>query len=480
MGVFYQMEGGGSQILVPKDKVLSTRMKLAEDGLPTGGATVGYEIFDKSETMGTSSFVQNVNLIRALEGELGRTITSFEKVAAARVHLVIPKKDLFSKRKQMPSASVILKLQGGRALKASEISAISHLVATAVPELGIEQITIVDTKGRPFKRGSKNSDDPSFIASNNEEIRQTYEKHLEMSIIDLLERSVGAGRVQANVTAQMNFDRVVTNAEIYDPDGQVARSVQTTEESDKQSNPAGTVTAANNIPGGENGASGGDGNSSSRIDEVKNFEISKTIKQHVQQSGTVDRLSIAVLIDGKYTYNEETEEEIYSERTPEDLKMLETLVKSAVGYDEDRGDVVEIINMRFTNEVVGMDQEDKLGWLTDDLGSIVQTLIIGLITILVIFLIVKPIMGKAFEVTKSEAEQAEVEAALSSQELDELAEITGEKEGGKLETKSLIDVDKFEEKMNKSSVGAINDIVDRHPDESVTIIRNWLEEDNKA
>ncbi len=479
MGVYYELLSGGAQIMVPRDKVLSIRMGLAEEGLPSGRANIGYEIFDKSEGIGVSSFVNNVNLIRALEGELGRTIGAFNQIQSARVHLVMPKDDLFSKRKTEPTASVILSIRGNQPLAASQIAAISHLVATAVPDLNINKITIVDTQGRPLKKGANGEDDTGVVASTNEEFRVQYEKRLKNVIEDLLSRSVGVGKIEAEVSAEVDFDREVIDSEEFNPDGQVARSVQTVEESESASDGSGDqVTAGNNIPGSD-GTAGAAGSASNgnKVNEITNFEVSKKITKQIKETGKVKKLSIAVLVDGAYDFNEETEEYTYKERPPEELDKLSKLVKSAVGYDEARGDKVEVINMKFSTEVSEKLKEDKFEWLKHDLGNIIQTIVIGLVLTLVILLVVKPMVRRAFEITKSESAEDELQAALAGQDLEELAQITGQLEKP-AEKESLIDLESIESKMNKTSLVAINDIVERHPDEAVTILRNWMEADS--
>ncbi len=480
MGIYYEMRSGGSQIMVPANKVVTARMTLAKNGLPSAGASVGYEIFDKSDVMGASSFVNDVNLVRALEGELGRTIGAFSQIEKARVHLALPKKDLFSRQKEEVSASVILQMKGGQTLAAAEVIAISHLVATAVPGLSVNRITIVDTNGRPFKKGASDESDPGVMASNSEEFRVAYEKRIKNEIEDLLSRSVGFGKVEVRISAEMDFNKIVTSTETYDPEGRVARSVQTSEETQKSSEggAGGEVSAATNIPGGEAAGSsgGGSANNAANVNEVINYEISKTTKQQIQPSGTVKRLSIAVLVDGTYVIDETTKQYAYQPRSKEDLDQYKSLVKSAVGFDEKRGDVLEIVNMKFTTEAEpsGPQKDKKFTWLTNDITNIIQTIVIGIVVTLVIMLIVKPMVKRAFELSKSGAEEIELQASLSGGELDELAEITGHEEALK-KKEPLIDMQKFEEKMNSSSLGAINDIVERHPTEAITIIRGWLE-----
>ncbi len=288
---------------------------------------------------------------------------------------------------------------------------------------------------------------------------------------------MGFGKVEAQISAEMDFDQVVMDSETYDPAGKVARSIQTSEESQKSSEGAtgGDASATNNLPGGEAGAaSGSSANDTANANEITNYEISKTIKKHIKESGTIKKISIAVLVDGTYALDEATGQYTYQPRTKEDLDQYKSLVRSAVGFDEKRGDTIEMVNMKFTTEVIGPTKEKKFAWLTNDVSNIIQTIVIGLVITLIIVLIVKPMVRRSFELSKSGAEDIELHGALSGGELDELAEITGHEEALK-KKEPLIDMQKFEEKMNSSSLGAINDIVERHPTEAVTIIRGWLE-----
>ncbi len=484
MGVAYDIREGGSQILVPSDQVLRLRMAMAQSGLPTSGSVVGYEIFDKADTLGASSFMNNVNLLRALEGELARTITSFKHIQSARVHLVVPRRDLFSRKKQEPSASIVLSMRGNKYLDKNEIAAIGHLVATAVPSLDVEKITIVDSSGRPFKLGAKNGDDPAMVANSSQEYRLALERKLKNVIEDIVGRSVGLGRVEAQVSADIDFDRVVTNAEIYDPEGQVARSVQTTEATESSSE-AGeeNVTVANNLPNANAGGEGQalDRSQASRIEEVTNFEISKTIRNHIKETGTVKKLSIAVLVDGDYVYDADAEEYNYIPRTEEEMQKLTSVVKSAVGYDEERGDSIELVNLRFSNEIIEDNKTGSLDWIKHDLSNIIQTIVIGIVVILVILLIVRPMVRRAFEIAKTESSENDLEAALagtagvSEQELAAFADSSGDAED---EAKEIMDIARFEKKMNSSSVGAINDIVGSHAEESASVIRGWMDKED--
>lgn len=485
MGVSYDIRDGGSQIMVPSDQVLRLRMAMAQSGLPTSGSVVGYEIFDKSDSLGASSFLNNVNLLRALEGELARTITSFTHIQTARVHLVVPKRDLFSRQRQEPSASIVIRMRGNKQLDKNEVAAIGHLVATAVPGLSVENITIVDSSGRPFKLGAQNDNDPAMAATTSQEYRTAVERKMKNVIEDIVGRSVGMGRVEAQVSAEIDFDRVVTNAEIYDPEGQVARSVQTTEATESSLDGGNAnVTVTNNLPG-ENAqiGAGGEASETSRIEEITNFEISKTVKNHVRESGTIKRLSIAVLVDGDYVYDADMEEYNYSPRSEEEMDKLTSLVKTAVGFNEERGDTVELVNMRFSNEIMEDTKEGSLDWIKHDLSNIIQTIVIGVVVILVILLIVRPVVQRAFEIAKSEAGENDLQAALSGGaggvSDSELEAYQAESSDDALdEAKEVMDIARFEKKMSSSSVGAINDIIGSHAEESASVIRQWMEKED--
>ena len=250
MGVPYELRGNGNQILVPSDQVLRLRLSVAQEGLPSGGS-MGYELFDRSESLGTSNFVLNIHRLRALEGEIARTIASLSNVRAARVHLVLPKRELFSRDKQEPSASILLQMRGGYRLTKSEVFAIQHLVASAVPKLRPSRISILDGQGTLLAAG-RDDDVMAFGSSSmgGEDLTAAYEARLGRKLEEMLERVVGAGRVRAEVKADMDFDRISTTSETFDPDGQVVRSTQSVEENATtgDSELSSPVTVASNLP----------------------------------------------------------------------------------------------------------------------------------------------------------------------------------------------------------------------------------------
>src|SRR5258708_1221944 len=249
-GVVYELRNDGAIVLAPKDRVPRLRMTLAEAGLPKGGG-VGYEIFDKSDALGATSFVQNINHLRALEGELARTIKALDRVQAARVHLVLPERPLFSRDKAEASASIVLKVRG--LLESQQVRAIRHIVASAVNGLKPERVSIVDEAGRLLADGARGDANLGVTA---DERQASFENRLREEVEEVLVRAVGPGRARVQVTADFDFNRVTQTSERYDPEGRVMRSSQTREESSASNSPNnnGQVTVGNELPGGQPGA----------------------------------------------------------------------------------------------------------------------------------------------------------------------------------------------------------------------------------
>lgn len=344
----YELRRNGTQIMVPSDQVDKLRLTLAQKGLPSQGSIIGYEIFDKANTLGTSNFVLNINQMRALEGELSRTIASFDTVETARVHLVSPKRELFSREANEPTASVAVKLRGAGALSKNEIAAIRNLVASAVPGLKAQRVTVVDSRGVMLAKGVDTANDPNAVSEDSESFRSEYEKNTVERLERLLEQSVGIGKVKAEVHADIDFNRTVMNSEKYDPEGQVARSVQTVKEDENANEKNGdpTVSASNNLPAAQAGSGAGTTNASNRkrTEETTNFEISKQVTNSIKEAGVIKRLSVAVLVDGTYAPDAQGKMQ-FTPRSDEEIKKLEKLVQSSIGYDATRGDEVSVINI---------------------------------------------------------------------------------------------------------------------------------------
>src|SRR4030081_2221014 len=245
--IAFELKNDGAVIMVPKDKVTRLRMKLAENNLPKGGG-VGYEIFDKSDALGTTSFVQNINDLRALEGELARTIRAIDRVQAARVHLVLPERPLFSRETPEPSASIVVRVRG--ALEPQQIRAIRHLVASAVNGLKPQRVSIVDEAGQLLADGASGDADNAM----GDERRAGFEKGLRNQIEAIVSSVVGAGRARVQLSADFDYNKITQTSDKFDPEGRVLRSTQTREEPPAPAESNGQVTVNNELPGNQSGA----------------------------------------------------------------------------------------------------------------------------------------------------------------------------------------------------------------------------------
>lgn len=476
----FQVRGNGSQIFVPANDVERIRVQVAQEGLPVGGS-VGYEIFDRSDTLGTTNFVQNVNLVRALEGELARTIRSFDNIDAARVHLVLPRRELFTRETREPSASVVIKTRGGRRVEPNQVRAIQHLVASATDGLTINRISVVDDAGNLLARAQDDNPDGTASDDTVAEVRLAAENRLRNSIERLLERTVGIGFVRAEVSVDLNYDRITENDEVFDPDGQVVRSTQTVDENsltvDRDDDP---VTVANNLPEAEadQETSGASSTSqTSRTEETTNFEISKSITTRVREFGAVERLTVAVLVDGARTIGEDGVP-VYTPRTQEELQQLAALVRNAVGFDETRGDQVEVVNMRFADVETPVFEDDTgfLGLSKSDYFQIAEILLFMIIAVLVILLVLRPLVGRSIAAMQPQPEPAlpGVEGGAGALEGPDTAQ------GPALpveEEDPMISLGAVEGQIRASSVRKIGEIIDKHPDEALAILRTWIYEE---
>lgn len=484
----YKASPDGTRIEVPSEQVGRLRMTLAQQGIPTGG-NVGNEIFNQPEGLGTTAFMQQMQQLRAKEGELVRSIQTLQQVQAARVHLVLPKRELFARQAQTATASVLLKLRPGKPLSKEQVAAIQQLVSTAVPQMEPANVSILDDKGNLLSRGLR-PNTPEAMAAGAEERRLGRERELTQTIEELLGRSVGQGRVQAQVSVEMDFDRVTTNSEIFDPEGQVVRGTQSVTENSDSTNRDGVdpVTVANNLPNADaaNAVAGANKETRSRSEETVNYEISKTTKVHERETGQVRRMSVAVLVDGTYTTAEDGTR-TYKPRTEAELAQMQRLVQAAVGFDASRGDSVEVVPMEFARP------DDELAALEDtifgipkaDVIRIAETLILAIVAILVILLVIKPLVTRALDRSPQLDEEPDLLADGSG--MPQLAgpgggalarELAMEAAQANEELEQMIDINRVDGRVRASSLRKVGEIVEKHPEEAVSIIRNWLYQEN--
>jgi flagellar M-ring protein FliF len=476
-GIPYELRSEGSVIMVPKDKVTRLRMKLAEGGLPKGGG-VGYEIFDKSDALGTTSFVQNINHLRALEGELARTIRAIDRIQAARVHLVLPERPLFSRETPEPSASIVVRVRG--TLEPQQIRAIRHVVASAVSGLKPQRVSIVDEAGQLLADGAASDVDQAV----GDERRAGFEKRMRKQVEDIVSSVVGSGRARVQLSADFDYNKITQTSDKFDPEGRVLRSSQTREESSATTDNNGQVTVNNELPGNknqDNAATARD--QSKKTEETNNYEISRTTKTEVTEAGRVNRISVAVLVDGSYAKNEKGEM-VYKERGKEELDRIAALVRSAIGFDQKRGDQVEVVNLKFADAPAIAPLSEPSGLLgmlqftKDDVMYVIELGVMMLLGLVVMFMVIRPLVKR---ILASE----EIAAALNGEPA--LAD-GGAQAGapgqvllpGASATAQLIDVAQVQGQVHAQSVHRVGELAERNPNETASIVRQWLSEPEAA
>ncbi len=468
-GIPYEMRNEGSVIMVPKDKVTRLRMKLAEGGLPKGGG-VGYEIFDKSDALGTTSFVQNINHLRALEGELARTIRAVDRIQAARVHLVLPERPLFSREAPEPSASIVVRVRG--TLEPQQVRAIRHLVASAVSGLKPQRVSIVDESGQLLADGAASDVDQAV----GDERRAAFEKRMRKQVEDIVSSVVGQGRARVELAADFDYNKITQTSDKFDPEGRVLRSTQTREESSATAENNGQVTVNNELPGNQqNNNAPTARDQSKKTEETNNYEISRTTKTEVTEAGRVNRISVAVLVDGSYAKNDKGEL-VYKERAKEELDRIAALVRSAIGFDQKRGDAVEVVNLKFAEapavaaitEPTGL--FGMLQFTKDDVMYIIELGVMMLLGLVVMFMVVRPLVKRILAseemaaLTRAAPEPAPIEAQAGGQAL--LAS----------SAPNFIDVAQVQGQVHAQSVHRVGELAERNPTETAAIVRQWLGE----
>jgi flagellar M-ring protein FliF len=493
-GIKYELRGDGQTVLVAKADVPRLRLDLASKGIPSGGG-VGYEIFDKGDAFSSTSFVQNINHLRALEGELSRTIRSISRVQAARVHLVIPEKRLFERDREPPRASIVLKLAGE--LDAAQVRAVRHLVSSAVDGLKPERVSIVDERGRLLADGAQG--EQGLVGLGIDERQMGIEKRVKTQVEDIVASVVGQGRARVQVSATLDANRIESRSETYDPESKVIRSSQNrTENSATTDGANGAVTVGNELPGAQagQGAQQNQKDASSKNEEVVNYEISRTTRTEVLEGGRVKRLSVAVLVDGNYTRN--GTEVAYQPRSGEELDRIGQLVRMAMGYDEARGDKVEVVNLRFAEApqaIVELPEQSLmqqlLSFTKEDLIRFAELGVISLLTLIVLMVVVRPLLKQALAPDPGTR-------SIPSFMRDGLALVQSDGTGDPASPRAVmgpdgmreLDVEAPSERMlavaqikgqlKAQSVEKIGALVSQNPADSVAVLRGWIHEKSAA
>ena len=483
MNVPYTLKDDGGTILVPADQVTKLRMNMASQNLPSDG--VGYEIFDKSDAFGTTAFVQNINRLRAMEGELARSIETIDGIEAARVHLVMPEHQIFSRDNETPTASVVLKTSA--VLGRGQVNAIQHLVAAAVAGLQAGRVAIIDDRGN-LLAGGDGKDGIDATAAEDSQHTADYEDRMRKRIESIVASVVGPGHVRVQVAANLDYSHVSQTSESYDPDSKVARSTQTTEtsSSDKQPGSSGATSVSTALPGGQQavGAGGGNNDSSSTSDqETTNYEISKTVSTKEMPGGDVKHLSVAVVVDGTQK-GPDGGKDTYVPRSKQEMQQIETLVKSAMGFDKARGDQVEVVNMPFAHLDVGPLKPAPKPLLGLDAAywfKIIEAGILSLTALLIGLFVARPLIRNMFAPAGSFAAAPRAAGQLPAPATGAIAgESQAQIAAGSPALQipppreSMIDIQRIEGQVRESSIRKVGEVVDSHPEEALAILRSWL------
>jgi flagellar M-ring protein FliF len=354
-GVKYKVESGSGAIMVPAEKIHELKLKLASQGLPRS-KSLGYDLLDKDQGFGASRSVEALRFQRALEGEIAQTIMSIQNVKSARVLLAMPQQSVFVRDRKKPSASVMVNLYQGRSLDKEQIESIVHLVASSVPMLEAEQVTVVDQKGQLLN--SKDSSSEVYLASKQLEYKKNIEEHLMERIANILTPLVGANGMRVQLSADVDFTQTEKTQEMFNPEVSVLRSEQTAEEKNtlsavqgvpgalsNQPTPAGTAPEKAAVRSAEKNAANPESGSSSKS-ATRNFELDKTVTHTRLGTGAISRLTVAVVVDDRHAVGKEGKP-VNQPYSAEEVERFSDLVKQAVGFNNSRGDQVTVTNVAF-------------------------------------------------------------------------------------------------------------------------------------
>lgn len=428
-------------ILVPSNKVHELRLELAAQGIPSGGG-VGFEIFDKT-SIGLTEFSQRVNYVRALQGELARTIKQIQEVDQVRVHIAIPEKSIFTEKEDHPTASVVLKLKPGRTLNKEQVSSVVHLVSSSVEGLSPQYVTVVDQYGNLL---SAPKDNTQLVQTEQIEYKKNIEKAYEKNIQSMLENIVGKGKAVVRVSTDIDFSKVEKLEEKYDPDTIAIRNEQRTQEKTMSPQTGGIPGVLSNQPG-QGQATASQNIQSQRQQESINYEVSKSISKILQSTGQIKKISVAVLVDG--IYKEDKGKKVYMPRSEEEIKKYQELVQAAIGYNKERGDLIIVESMPFESI-----PEEKPGI---DYMAILLTILKYLIPLIITFLVILFVIKPLIELLKKP-----VEAKRMAKEIT-----ISEEAPYKYPTTVSAEKDMKEQ---------INEMVKNNPKKVVSVLREWMTE----
>ncbi|SFP65395.1 flagellar basal-body MS-ring/collar protein FliF [Tranquillimonas alkanivorans] len=509
----------GTTVSVPRTDLARARMSLAERGLPDQGVP-GWELFDNASGLGMNTFMQRVNRLRALEGELARSIQTIDGVDAARVHLVLPEREAFSRDRPEPSASVIVRGRARHAISRRQGQAIRALVASAVPEMSPGRVTVLSATGETIL--AEDGDGTSDITL--QSVRASIEERMARNVSQILTARVGAGNARVQVSVDLTSEREVVVSRSFDPSQQVARSIETREEEvEDRENASGEVGVGNNLPeelqdGGANGPQST--NSRTRTDEIVNYEIGSTESETTREPGDIERVSVAVLVNGIYDTLPNGDVE-YRERPAEELERLGELVKTAIGFNEARGDTVSIDSLRFMDYSMELGEpvgRSMAAVISDSLPSILRGLFALAVMALILFFGMRPLRAliepkkiedetpaltsdaQGYPALTAEGQQAAAQQAQIAATPGALQPQAGQTAiapagggtalaapvaGAEARSGDVLDPVQDGEVVRLAAVhggvdrkrlNSVGELAESHPDETLNVVRGWLQE----
>lgn len=477
----YKVDINTGAVLVPTEKISKARLKLAEAGF-TSDRTKGYELLDQDQPLGTSQFMEATRYRRGLEGELARTISSVHAVRSARVHLAIPKTSVFVRDGREPSASVFLELFPGSKLEPHQIKGITNLVSSSIPEMKPENVTLVDQKGALISLGPE--DEKLIVAAQHLDYTRKVENDMILRVRRLLAPIVGEDKFKTEISADVDFTEIEEAGESFNPDLPALRSEAVIEETQIGTTPGGVPGALTNqppatglapeqIPGATaDGATKPPG--SSRSQATRNYELDRTVSYTKHQKGKLRRLSVAVVVDDKITFNEQGQP-VRTPWTDQELQRLSILVRDAVGFSASRGDSVNVLNERFVELPEPVDFGNR--WWEDDTYKFWLKQGVGLLIILLLLVgLLRPVLKSvAATGNKSRADdEARELAALQAAGVDSYDSLSDE-------TVTLTGGDALAlpspEESYEQQLNAVKGLVAEDAGRVAQVIKRWINEE---
>lgn len=473
-GFEYKVDENTGKVWIAGDSMHKARMLLASQGLPEGG-NIGFELMDKTDTFGSSQFVESIRYQRALEGELARTISTLKSIKNARVHLAIPKQSVFVRNRKKPSASVTVGLYPGRYLEKGQVQAIVGLISSSVPELEAGMITVVDQVGKMLT----DDNDESMAFSGKQldyknKIEQSYVKRIE----EILGPIVGDGRVRAQVNAEINFTMTEKTQESFNPDQSAVRSEKISEESrGGEAGPDGVPGALTNQPPAAGTVTGNTGDTATSVaagvvdkmlQSTRNFELDRTISHTKLETGNIHRLSVAVLIDNKQAAEAGGESTPYSEQ---EIKLFNQLVRDAVGFNIRRGDSVNVINAAFSPLPEPEALPEIPIWEQSWVWDIAKQALGGLAVLMLVFGVLRPVMRElASKGVEFKEQTQQLLAAQGIQTVDEdgaQVTLSGQATGQQIQQQG----------QHESNINSAIAMVDQDPRTVAQVLKTWVATD---